>query len=262
MIFRLGPLPGDNAPVPVTTTFAAFCDAVTTGSIGDLDVVFEPDAERLTRRALSESGMLLLGECHGVAENAAVIRALVAHLHIETVALEWPAELQPLVNSFLTGGGLTDSRFLWLGDGRVTAEHFVAMKSLARNGVAIVLIDKGLAPSGSWSERDRALADAALEATSDRGRAILIAGNAHTPVTKTMLGTPMGAWIAQARPGIREIVIRYGSGTMFNFGTKAFPDRFGHEPSACLCIVDGDLQLRVPRASAATVAFSGLPRLA
>lgn len=247
--------------MPVVSSLPEFREAVVAGAAASLSVTFDPDAELLARRALIQSGMLLLGECHGVAENASIITALAERLEIETVALEWPAELEPVLQRFVDGGALEDDRLLWLGDGRVTAEHFVALRALVRAGVAVRLIDPGFAPRRSWAERDRELADAALATATGSERTLVVAGNAHTPTTETELGTPMGAWIARARPTTRTIVIQYGSGSLFNFGLHALPDRFANEPDVRLRVDDGDLQLRLPRATAATVLDVDTPAL-
>ncbi len=122
--------------MPVISTFTAFRDAVRAGRSEVVDLGCEPDAERMARQTLRESGMLLLGECHGVAENAAIIGALVARLEVDTLALEWPVELGAVVDRFLTHGELADHPLWWLGDGRVTAEHLIALSALADGGVA------------------------------------------------------------------------------------------------------------------------------
>jgi hypothetical protein len=247
--------------MPVVSSLPEFREAIVAGTAASLSVTFDPDAELLARRALIESGMLLLGECHGVAENASIITALAERLQIETVALEWPAELEPILQRFVDAGALEDDPLLWLGDGRVTAEHFVALRGLMRAGFSVRLIDRGFAPRRSWSERDRELADAALAATTGSERTLVVAGNAHTPTNETELGTPMGAWIARARPTTRTIVIQYGSGSFFNFGRHALSDRFANEPDVCLRVEDGDLELRLPRATAATVLYTDTPPL-
>lgn len=241
--------------MPVLGTFQALREAVQTRTGSAIEVVFDPDAVQLVDRALAEGGTLLLGECHGVAENPAIIRALVDRFAIGTVALEWPAELSGVVDRWAHDGELIDDELLWLGDGRVTAEHLVALRELMRDGVKIALFDRGYSASSStWSARDHRLAEAALAATETCDRALVVAGNAHTPLTDTRHGTPMGVWIARARPGVQQVAINYGSGRLFNLGEQMLPDRFAAEPTARLCVADGCLELRLPRATAASVA--------
>src|SRR6266702_7907569 len=91
--------------------------------VSDLGLVIEPHAEETARRSLEESGLLLLGEFHGVAENPLLIRALMQAFGLTSVALEWPEELTPVIGSLAAGGALADHPLLWLGDGRITAGH-------------------------------------------------------------------------------------------------------------------------------------------
>ena len=53
-------------------------------------------------------------------------------------------------------------------------------------------------------------------------RTLVVAGNAHTPVSPIELGVPMGARLAGQRPGIREIRISYGAGSSWNFRPRKF----------------------------------------
>lgn len=48
----------------------------------------------------------------------------------------------------------------------------------------------------------------------------MVAGNAHTPTTRTKLGIPMGAWLAQERHGLRSVQINYGKGAIYNMASK------------------------------------------
>jgi hypothetical protein len=43
--------------------------------IGDLELMIEPSAGEAARRSLDQSGLLLLGEVHGVRENPLIIHA-------------------------------------------------------------------------------------------------------------------------------------------------------------------------------------------
>ena len=66
------------------------------------------------------------------------------------------------------------------------------------------------------------MAERILNAQGPGARTLVIAGNAHTALTPTMLGVPLGARLAEWRPGVREIRIRYGNGTYYNL----IPQRF------------------------------------
>lgn len=75
-------------------------------AVADLSLVIEPPALAAARRSLEESGLLLLGEVHGVRENPLVIRSLMRAFGLSGLALEWPEDLAPVAESFLAGGRL------------------------------------------------------------------------------------------------------------------------------------------------------------
>jgi len=89
--------------------------------VEDLGFVVEPAARAAAGRSLDSSGLLLLGEMHGVRENPLVIRSVMQAFGLTSLALEWPDELAPVVRAFLAGEPLADHPSLWGGDGRITA---------------------------------------------------------------------------------------------------------------------------------------------
>ena len=56
--------------------------------VADLDLVTEPAALAAAQRSLDDSGLLLLGEVHGVRENPLLIRALMQAFGLTSLALE------------------------------------------------------------------------------------------------------------------------------------------------------------------------------
>ena len=62
--------------MPCVTSLDALHGAVSEFVVTDLDLVIEPPALAAARRSLDSSGLLLLGEVHGVRENPLLIRAL------------------------------------------------------------------------------------------------------------------------------------------------------------------------------------------
>jgi hypothetical protein len=207
-------------------------------------------------RSLAGSGLLLLGEMHGVSENPLLIRALMAEFGLTSLGLEWPAGLTPVITAFLATGTLAAHDWLWLGDGRITAGHLAVLAAMTAAGpLDLVLFDDFGSLAGGWSDRDAAMARRLLAAVPAGGAGTLVvAGNAHTPTGETELGVPLGAQLARQRPGVREIRIRYGSGAFWNLG----PSRFGPVTDADagpprLSEQDGELVLDLPVASEATV---------
>ncbi|MFY9852036.1 MAG: hypothetical protein WAK83_31090, partial [Trebonia sp.] len=83
---------------------------------------------------------------------------------------------------------------------------------------------------------------------------LVVAGNAHTPITGTRQGLPLGAFIARQRPGVREIRIRYGAGRYYNIQPCRFRSRIGPGGRDLrLHQRDGTLILELPASSEAVV---------
>jgi hypothetical protein len=97
----------------------------------DLDLVIEPPALAAARQSLDSSGLLLLGETHGVRENPLLIRALMKAFGLTSLALEWPEDLTPMIRAFLASGTLASHPWLWGGDGRITAGHLAVLADRA-----------------------------------------------------------------------------------------------------------------------------------
>jgi hypothetical protein len=227
--------------------------AITGFEVSDLGLVIEPQAEEMARRTLEESGLLLLGEFHGVAENPLLIRALMQAFGLTSLALEWPEELTPVISSLAAGGALADHPLLWLGDGRITAGHLAVLRERATAGpLALCLFDRTVGVGWNWSRRDEAMAGRILAAAGD-ARTLVVAGNAHTPTVPTDLGIPLGARLSAQRPGVRDIRVNYGSGRFYNTKPRRFPGTDGGDGLVRLGERRGELILELPAATEAIV---------
>jgi hypothetical protein len=245
--------------VPCVASLAEFRRAVAEFPLTGLPLTVEPAARAAAQRSLAESGLLLLGEVHGVAENPLLIQALLAEFGLSGLALEWPAELTPTVSAFLAGGPLEDHWLLWPGDGRITAGHLAVLRARAAAGpLRLTLFDVGIPAGASWSDRDAAMA--ALVLASSGPGTLVVAGSAHTPLHRSRLGVPMGAYLSQRQPGVAEIRIGYASGGYYNVGPRRFGGR-AHRTSghgrpvraSRLSLRDGRLILDLPSATEAVV---------
>jgi hypothetical protein len=193
----------------------AFFQAAAEFVVADLELQAEPSAA--VQRSLDESGLLLLGEVHGVRENPLLIRALMQMFGLTSLALEWPGDLAPAMAAFLAGEKLADRPQLWFGDGRITAGHLAVLAERASAGpLELTLFDGTIGADWNWSWRDEVMAARILTGRASRTRTLVVAGNAHTPVSHISLGVPMGACLAHRRPGVREIHINYCSGYFYN----------------------------------------------
>lgn len=240
--------------VPCVASLDVFQRAVAGFAVEDPGLVIEPAALAAARRSLDSSGLLLLGEMHGVRENPLLIRALMQAFGLTSLALEWPDDLAPVIQTFLAGETLADHPWLWGGDGRITAGHLAVLAERAAAGpLKVILFDGVIGASWSWSQRDEAMARRLLAGSPSGARTLAVAGNAHTPASPTDLGTPLGAWLARQRPGIREIQIRYGSGRFWNFKSCRFARRASPHGPARLHQDTGELVLDLPAATEAVV---------
>ncbi len=201
----------------------AFLRAAAEFVVADLELAAEPSAVSAAQRSLDDSGLLLLGEVHGVRENPLLIRALMQAFGLTSLALEWPGDLAPAVAAFLAGETLADHPMLWPGDGRITAGHLAVLAERAAAGPLELTLFDGIVEVGwSWSRCDEAMAARILAGGAAGIPTLVVAGNAHTPVRPIELGVPMGAYLAQRRPGVREIRINYCGGYYYNLRPGRF----------------------------------------
>jgi hypothetical protein len=209
--------------MPSVGSLPALQKAIADFDVTDLALVFEPAARAAALRSLDSAGLLLLGEVHGVRENPLIIRALMRELGLTGLALEWPGDLASVIRAFLASGTVADHGWLWSGDGRITAGHLAVLAERAAAGpLDLVLFDGIMDVGWSWTQRDEAMAARILAAVSSSARTLVVAGNAHTPTRHTELGIPLGARLAQQRPGVRDIRISYATGSFYNFGPRRF----------------------------------------
>ena len=228
--------------------------AVAEFEVADLGLVIDRAALAAAQSSLDSSGLLLLGETHGVRENPLLIRALMQTFGLTTLALEWGEFLAPAIEAFLASGMLADDRWLWSGDGRITAGHLAVLAERAAAGpLQLIFFDGPVDADWTWSQMDEAMAARLLAAAPAGTPALAVAGGYHTPTSPIELGVPMGAWLARQRPGIQEIQIRYGGGRFYNLGPCEFERRMSPEQPLRLHQLDGALVLDLPRASEAVV---------
>jgi hypothetical protein len=263
--------------MPSVDSLEALDRAIAAFEVGNLALVIEPSALAVARRSLDESGLLLLGEVHGVRENPLVIRALLQAFGLTALALEWPDALGSVIATYLAGEELADHPALWLGDGRITAGHLAVLRERAAAGqLELVLFDGVMSAGFTWSQRDEAMADRVLarakpvgteavnaEAGHTGGGLLVVAGNAHTPTQPTSLGVPLGACLARQRPGVEEIRIRYGSGHFYNLRPRRFHPQPGmlsrHRGQIRLHAYRGSLILDLPEPTEAIIPHRPAP---
>ncbi|HEY6279053.1 MAG TPA: hypothetical protein VIX86_22295 [Streptosporangiaceae bacterium] len=253
--------------MPSVSSLPALLQAVAGFEIADPGLVIEPAAQAAARRSLDESGLLLLGEVHGVRENPVLIWALIQAFGLTRLALEWPEDLAPVIGAFLAGGDLAERALddhweFWSGDGRISAGHLAVLAERAAAGpLDLALFDGTVGADWSWSQRDQAMARRVLAASPPGTRTLVVAGNAHTVTSDTDLGTPMGACLAGERPGVQEIRISYGGGRFYNCEPRRFGAGVRRPRPPRLAGRDGALVLDLCWAGEAVVPQRAMPAL-
>ena len=144
-----------HARVGALSTLDELCQAIDRYSVESLPLRVEPEAEAAVRESLKSSRLLLVGECHGVAENPLIASALLEHFNLRGLALEWEAAMRPGLDAFFSDGELDELArhpLFWCGDERITAGHLAMLRARrAREARARPL----LRPKPPWMERPR-----------------------------------------------------------------------------------------------------------
>jgi hypothetical protein len=241
--------------MPGVASLEAFERAAARFEITELKLMIEPSAEAAVRRSLDESGLLLLGEVHGIRENPLIIRALMQAFGLSGLALEWPGDLAGVIGAFVAGNTLADHPLLWLGDGRITAGHLAVLRERARAGQLDLGLFDGIADADwSWSQRDEAMAELILAGATAASGTLAVAGNAHTPTSPTSHGIPLGACLSRKRPGVLEIRITYGRGGFYNLRPSQIHPSVSIWPNQTRLYAEhGSLILELPTATEAIV---------
>jgi hypothetical protein len=241
--------------MPCIASLEAFERAAARFEITELKLMIEPSAGAAVRRSLDQSGLLLLGEVHGVRENPLIIRALMQAFGLSGLALDWPGDLIGVISAFVAGGTLCDHPLLWLGDGRITAGHLAVLRERARAGqLDLALFDGITGADQSRAQQVEAMARQILASATAASGTLAVTGNAHTPASPASRGTPLGACLSRQRAGVVDIRINYGRGGYYSMRPSQIYPSISIWPSqARLYQEHGSLILELPTATEAIV---------
>jgi hypothetical protein len=211
----------------VASSPADFAAAVAAHPFGD----FAFDSRMIARAAASvtDAGLLVVGEPHGVRETPSVLYALASALGARAIALEWShEEMDEPVQAFLRAGSL-DLERLWAlapsseffcGDGRITAGHFALLERLHREGRLdqVILFDRlDPEPPEAWQVRDRDMA-ARLLAERDREIPLLVLTGAFHAQLLAADGETMATHLARELRGFQPAMLHYARGYCWSRG--------------------------------------------
>ena len=185
--------------------------------VGSLRVAWDEAALASVRRAVADSGVLLVGEVHGQQATPQALYALVHALGFRGLALEWEPVLEPIVERFLATGSVDIPPDLassfGSGDGTLTAGHFALLRRLhaeSRLDRLILFDDTPTEFGGPWAERDERMADYLLREFDPSVPTLVVAGAFHTLLEEQDDGAPMGARVVAAVGAVPRARLQYG----------------------------------------------------
>ena len=116
--------------MPGVDTIEALIAAVHAFDATPLGLQVDSDADAAVRQSLRRTGLVLLGEGHGIAQTPVLVGELIAWFGLGGIALEWHEDLGPWLDRWITHGVLVDPVWgsdlageVWGGDGRLTAHR-------------------------------------------------------------------------------------------------------------------------------------------
>jgi hypothetical protein len=205
-------------------------------------VALDAAALAVASESLAETGLLLVGEPHGVYETPAVLYAIIDALDVRAVALEWSHdELGGHVDRSLANGSLEFDEYwalppsaeFFAGDGRITAGHFALLERLRAEDRLdqLILYDRlDPEPPPEWHVRDREMAERLLATWDDRHPLLVLTGAFHAQTTPLADGEPMGHHLANTRSRLAPAMLDYSAGQCWSRG--ATHDVSGPMPSS------------------------------
>lgn len=237
-----------------------FIEAVKSTPIRELTIDVDESASNNLNDNLKKSKIFILGETHGVKENADVIYTLFKKLGFRQLALEWEPNLKDMVIKFLKTGEVDFEAIQNSPDGRISAGHFALIKKLQSEELLEQLICFDGSSERDWNARDDNMAKEILGNLSESAT-LVVAGNLHAqtkPVTFTNESDehhPMGEKIRARIPDAPAGIIDYQSGQYHNFGINNFAESVKTERvfSRFYQKADGSYVFTLPKASVAIV---------
>jgi hypothetical protein len=194
---------------------------------------FEARTVARARGCLATTGLLIVGEPHGVRETPSLLYGLASALETRAIAFEWShEEMEESVQAFLRDGSFDFER-LWslpasseffCGDGRIAAGHFALLERLysERRLDQVIVFDRlDPEPPDDWEThvriREPDMAARLLSEWDRRLPLLVLTGAFHAQLQATD-GEPMTAYLARELPGLQPTMLNYASGQCWSRG--------------------------------------------
>lgn len=240
----------------------SFIEAMSSTSIEEIPTNFDEQAVKEFTENLESNKLFILGEIHGVKENADIIYTLFKKFGFRQLALEWKPELMDTAKTYIQSGELDFDAIKESPDGRITAQYFALIKKLQSEGILTKLIcfNEGSGGHG-WNVRDAAMAQNILGNLSDVPT-LVVAGKLHTKTEPLSFDDepgehyPMALNIKRVIPDVASGAIEYLSGHYHNYGVEEFSttsDQTIPTQAKFYKNKEGLFIFQLPKATAATV---------
>lgn len=120
----------------------AFIEALNSTIITEIPTAFDDNASQELSDNIAQTRIFILGEMHGVKENADIIYTLFKKFGFRELALEWEPDLKQIALKYIETGELDfDAKNIKESpDGRITPGHFALLKKLKAEGLLTNLV--------------------------------------------------------------------------------------------------------------------------
>jgi len=217
-------------------------------------VKFQTNTKKILLKAARKTQTIVIGETHGVKENALFIKELVRLIgekKVGFVGFEYPVQVQGKVNllplgknDFLNEGYLK----VLLEDGKFSEQHLETILGIKKKGIAIVCLDPSL---GDWNKRDKIMflnfRKAVKKFAFPKQKAIVVVGNLHAQTNTLKINNKKYVPFAAYLGNHLNINLIYESGSFFKKSLKDFAN-LRHSNQQVKIIGENKLNFYIPLA--------------
>jgi len=220
-----------------------------------------PKVKKMLEEQIKNCGFCVVGEVHGVKENASFYKFLIKTFNFNCIALEWPERYKSNLNTYFKDPSDMKGVFNHIDeDGRFYIELLNILKEVydSKRIEKIVFLDayNPMDSSFDWNKRDVSMVKVLKENLSPELRMLVITGNLHTNKTPFINKGPneerfpLGYHIRKELGEFPLITMRYLSGSYYNFGRNSFHESTGHVPDKILSTDKYEYEVCIKKATA------------
>jgi hypothetical protein len=192
-----------------------------------------------------ETNMLVIGEVHGVKENAFLYYSFFSLFEFDTIVLTYPQSLkEPIMNFLSTGMFPIHAATENMSDGNINKTYILLIKKLHEEGILkkIVFIEPDRKDFPHWNDKEKASFENMQAEDLSQNKTLVILGNMHTETEPFTIKTnveseagsliPLMVHIRKHYGNVPLCKLQYHSGKYYNFQVKDFPK--SHTPEHML----------------------------